>query len=64
MADITMCKGTNCRLKDECYRHIAPESKHRQSWFVVVPYGEPNDKDLPCEHFWKIDLEKKPGETK
>ena len=31
MPDITMCKGDNCELKNECYRHKAEPSDFRQS---------------------------------
>lgn len=37
MADITKCKGTDCPLKDSCYRYLAP-SGFAQHWFVDVPY--------------------------
>ena len=50
MADITMCHGTGCPLKEWCYRHTAPKSKHRQSFFVTPPIksAEP----FECEHYW------------
>ena len=48
MADITKCKGTNCPLKESCYRFLAMESL-RQSYFTDVPF-----KDGKCEHYWKI----------
>ena len=38
MADITMCRGKDCPLKDRCYRHTAVENPHWQSWFTVVAY--------------------------
>ena len=38
MADITMCKGNNCPKKNECYRHLANASEHRQSFFMNIPY--------------------------
>lgn len=48
MADITMCEGTNCPLKDRCYRHTAPENPYRQSYFMGVPV-----KDGECEYYWE-----------
>lgn len=33
MADITMCSGENCNLKDNCYRYLASPS-NRQSYFA------------------------------
>lgn len=37
MADITMCKGTGCKFKQQCYRFRAIPGKY-QSYFSVVPY--------------------------
>ena len=48
MADITMCKGTNCPLKEDCYRYTAPINEYRQSFFSAVPYH-----DDDCEHYWE-----------
>jgi hypothetical protein len=48
MADITMCEGTDCPHKDECYRHTAPVNEYRQSYFVVVPLKE----DGTCDELW------------
>lgn len=47
MADITMCPGTGCPLKDKCYRYTATPSE-LQSIFMVPPYkhGE------LCAQFW------------
>lgn len=50
MADITMCKGNNCSMKDSCYRHTATANEFWQSWFIVVPY-EPA-KQPTCDYFW------------
>jgi hypothetical protein len=49
MADITMCKGTNCPQKEECYRYTAPVNEYRQSYFVEVPINE----DKTCDELWK-----------
>ena len=40
MADITKCKGTGCRVREECYRFTAPANDYWQSWFEVVPVGD------------------------
>jgi hypothetical protein len=47
MPDIAMCKGTDCPLKNECYRFLATPSEYRQSYFVIPPIenGE-------CQEFW------------
>ena len=44
MADITKCKGTDCPLKETCYRFLAMEVL-RQSYFIEVPF-----KDGKCEY--------------
>lgn len=46
--DICMCYGTNCNLKNECYRYLAKPDEY-QSYFA-----EPPIKDGKCERFWKI----------
>lgn len=47
MADITMCVGTSCALREKCYRYTATPNEHRQSiadftkkWILVkdVPH--------------------------
>jgi len=47
MSDITKCKGTNCQVKEHCYRYTAKANKLWQSYFV-----EPPIKDGKCEMFW------------
>ena len=47
MADITMCSGKGCDLKDKCYRFTAPKSEFRQSYFC-----EPPIKDGKCDMYW------------
>ena len=44
--DITMCKGTNCQLKEQCYRFTANRSM-LQYYFATPPI-----KDGRCSHFW------------
>lgn len=48
MADITMCQGTDCPLKENCYRFLATPSRDRQSYFVTPPV-----KDGKCHEFWQ-----------
>lgn len=48
MSDITMCAGTNCPLKEGCYRFTAPKNEYRQSYFTIVPIVEG-----VCEHFYE-----------
>lgn len=47
MADITMCDGTGCPRKAQCYRYTARPSQ-RQSYFAKVPLNV----DGSCDHFW------------
>jgi len=46
--DITMCKGTDCPLKETCHRYTAPWS-FLQSVFLDVPLEE----DGTCEYYWE-----------
>ncbi len=52
MADITMCNGAECSLKNKCYRHTAPMS-FRQSMFAKAPI-----KDGLCDYYWEIPTKK------
>jgi len=49
MPDITMCSGTDCPLKETCYRYIATPSQFRQSYFAEPPYDKKEEK---CEYHW------------
>lgn len=48
MADITMCSGQGCPLKDNCYRYNATATPMWQSYFSTVPVK----KDGTCEYHW------------
>ena len=50
MSDITKCPGTNCPVKDDCYRFNA-ESGFHQSWFTKSP-GELNEGKFSCDMYW------------
>lgn len=49
MPDITMCKGTDCPLKENCYRFTAtPGEWQWQSWFAEPPIeGEDCEYQMP-----------------
>ena len=49
MADMSKCIGTDCPLKESCYRYTAPESEIWQSWLSVVWYDKTTNK---CELWW------------
>ena len=46
MTDITKCKGSNCPVKEKCYRFTAWADEY-QSYFVDPPI-----KDGKCEYYW------------
>lgn len=37
MADITMCVGADCPLRETCYRYTATPNEHRQSFADFTP---------------------------
>ena len=51
MADITMCKGTDCPYKENCKRYTALPSSF-QSHLVNIPL-----KDGKCDFYWGKDAE-------
>lgn len=52
MADITMCDGGKCPLKDTCYRYKAEPNEYRQAYFFEEPYVE-TSQGVICNHYWK-----------
>ncbi len=42
-----MCKGTDCPIKESCYRFTATENEILQAYFVKPPF-----KDGKCDMFW------------
>jgi hypothetical protein len=61
MADISMCAGTGCPLKEDCYRHTAKACEYRQSYFCEVPFGA--KKQGHCEYFWSTIKDKNESST-
>lgn len=55
MADISKCKGENCKLKLECYRFLAPSGYWQTYADFDVEFAEALEKnpDTKCEWFWK-----------
>jgi hypothetical protein len=47
MSDITKCNGTDCPVKENCYRFTTKCNDLHQSYF-----SEPPIKDGKCEMFW------------
>jgi hypothetical protein len=50
MPDISMCKGINCNIKDNCYRFKAKASEFRQSWF----FNSPNIDENNCDYYSEV----------
>lgn len=55
MPDITKCEGTNCPLKERCYRYTSQPSEYLQSYFI----GTPVKKDGTCEYLMPTDIKLK-----
>ena len=51
MADITVCSGTNCPVKEQCYRFTAPKNEMWQSYFMEIP-GKIEDNKFTCDMYW------------
>lgn len=49
MPDITMCTDESCPVKEKCWRHEAPPSEFRQSYFCESPRLEET-----CEYFMQM----------
>jgi len=49
MPDISMCKGKDCPLKENCYRYTATPSCY-QTFFVNPPY---NREKRECDYYWE-----------
>ena len=47
MADMTLCKGINCPMKEQCKRYTSTPNPLYQSYFTESPI-----KDGKCEMFW------------
>lgn len=48
MADISMCSGAGCPLKEKCYRYTAPKSE------MQTHFSPPRKKDGSCNYFWPV----------
>jgi hypothetical protein len=49
MADITLCKGGSCPLKETCKRYTTPPNPERQWVFTTIPYDESD-----CDMYWGV----------
>ena len=50
MSDITKCEGTDCPLKETCYRYTASADDMWQSYFVEIPYDKEKKE---CKYYYK-----------
>jgi len=57
MADITMCNGYRCNMKETCYRYRATVNEYRQSYFAEAPHKDKVDDDnnTICQEYWEFD---------
>jgi hypothetical protein len=55
MADIAMCEGTDCPLKQSCYRHTAEANEFRQSYLFDVPFDK---EKIKCDFYWPTTIVK------
>ena len=53
MADISMCAGIGCPMRDRCHRFTAPKSFY-QSYLNRTP-----DENGECEGYWEAESIKK-----
>ena len=53
MADISKCPGTDCEIKEQCYRFTSRVHPHWQSW-IEVPLMRPCDFFKPVSAINKI----------
>jgi hypothetical protein len=51
MSDISKCEGTNCPLKETCFRFKAKSNEFRQSYLTEVPYDHENNS---CDEYWEV----------
>lgn len=42
MADITMCKGDGCPMREQCHRFTVEPNPYWQSYFYGTPYDHEN----------------------
>ena len=50
MIDIAKCKGTDCLIREGCYRFTAKVDYH-QLYFIDIPF-EIEDGKFTCQYFW------------
>lgn len=56
MSDITMCFGTYCEQRDNCYRYVATPSG-KQSYFAITPWTMYEGRQV-CVEQWPMKEER------
>jgi len=51
VADITMCAGKGCHIKQTCYRYTATPNQWCQAYWAVEPY-----RDGKCDMQMKVEV--------
>jgi hypothetical protein len=49
MPDMSMCEGTDCPLKETCYRYTAMANEFRQTYLFDIPFDKEKGK---CDFYW------------
>ena len=51
MADIAMCSGKDCPIKETCYRFTSLVNEYGQSYFLEPP-GKIEKGKFTCDMYW------------
>ena len=51
MADICMCSGKDCPVKEKCYRFTSLVNEYGQSYFLEPP-GKIEEGKFTCDVYW------------
>ena len=51
MADVTMCSGQGCLIKDRCKRYTSFANQSYQSYFMKPPFTM-KGKKFNCDMYW------------
>lgn len=59
MADITMCTGKGCNMKETCYRYKAKANEAWQTYFLGTPHKDKVDDDnnTICDKYWEEEVD-------
>lgn len=58
MADITICKGEGCTMKQTCHRYKATPDEYGQSYFASIPcQGVDANGETKCSYYYNQTFE-------